>query len=200
MMIRVIGIIFSILLSSHVLANSPPELRDADLQDLLVSVDEWLEADIVYRGVRLQNEKYTKLTLEEIQAMDKEWRAETQSDQQPVILTMLRKPLSIYLMRMQSESKGMFVEIFVMDQRGLNVGTAMVTTDLWQGDEAKFEKTVKVGADAIYVGEPSWDDTYHFWRAQVNKSLVDPISKRVIGAATVEVNLTEFMRRQSFKK
>ncbi len=199
-MIRVIGIIFSILLSSHVLANSPPELRDADLQDLLVSVDEWLEADIVYRGVRLQNEKYTKLTLEEIQAMDKEWRAETQSDQQPVILTMLRKPLSIYLMRMQSESKGMFVEIFVMDQRGLNVGTAMVTTDLWQGDEAKFEKTVKVGADAIYVGEPSWDDTYHFWRAQVNKSLVDPISKRVIGAATVEVNLTEFMRRQSFKK
>lgn len=193
-------LVLSLFYSGLALASSPPKLTPHAFDELMVQVDKWLESDIVRQGIQLQNSKYVSLTLEKILEMDEEWRAEAEREDQPIIRTMLRKPLSIYLMRMQSESKGLFVEVFVMDQRGLNVATAMTTTDLWQGDEPKFEKTYNVGPNAVYVGNPTWDEEFHFWRIQLNKSIVDPSSSRAIGAATIEVNLTEFLRRQSFKQ
>jgi hypothetical protein len=84
-----------------------------------------------------------------------------------------------------------------MDQNGLNVGQSSITKDFWQGDEAKFQKTFQVSKDAIFIDDPEWDDEAKIWRAQVNFTLTDPSGATPIGAATVELNLTELARRAS---
>jgi uncharacterized phage infection (PIP) family protein YhgE len=38
----------------------------------------------------------------------------------------------------------------VKDNKGLNVGQSDVTSDYWQGDEAKWKKSYKMGAGAVH--------------------------------------------------
>ena len=47
-----------------------------------------------------------------------------------------------------------------MDAMGLNVAASDVTSDYWQGDEAKFKKTYAVGSGAIFIDELSvqWNE------------------------------------------
>ena len=82
-----------------------------------------------------------------------------------------------------------------MDAKGLNVGQSSITGDYWQGDEAKYQKTFPTGADAVFIDDPEWDDERKIWISQLNLTLADEDGKTPIGVATVEVNLTELMRR-----
>jgi hypothetical protein len=45
----------------------------------------------------------------------------------------------------------MITEMFVMDAKGLNVGQSDVTSDYWQGDEAKWQKTYGAGPGVVFV-------------------------------------------------
>ena len=85
-----------------------------------------------------------------------------------------------------------------MDDRGLNAGQSAVTTDFYQGDEAKWQKTFPKGAGAVFVDEPEFHADSGTWRTQVNLSVEDA-DHRPIGAATFEVNLTELARRHAIK-
>ena len=85
----------------------------------------------------------------------------------------------------------------VVDQdQGLNVGQSATTSDYWQGDEAKFQKTFLVGTDAVFVDEAEYNEETGTWRSQLNLTLVDP-DDNAIGAATIEINLTELQRRRA---
>ena len=131
----------------------------------------------------------------EIDTLDNTWKTEAKSDDQPLIAEILSSPLSSYLLYVQAKSAGLFTEIFVMDKFGLNVGQSSVTSDYWQGDEDKFQKTYAVGPDAVFIDEPEFNEDTKTWRTQVNFTIVDPESKVAIGAATAEINLTELQRR-----
>ncbi|PCJ94296.1 MAG: hypothetical protein COA52_05385 [Hyphomicrobiales bacterium] len=196
-----IGIVFtSMLVVAISLANSAtaaPRLAELDTTSLYKQIDQWLNNEIVTISINAQNEKYTSLNQEQIIKLDKQWRAEAKQADKPLIAATLSSPLSVYLTRMQGQSYGLFVEIFVVGNKGLNVGQSSVTSDFWQGDEAKFQKTFQVGPTAVFVDEPEWDDTFKIWRVQVNKSLTNPETNQLIGAATIEVNLTELARRQA---
>src|SRR3546814_5525775 len=72
--------------------------------------------------------------------MDKDWRAQTDASSKPMIDAVMGSSLSKYLRQQQEATQGTATEIFVMDNRGLNVGQSEVTSDYWQGDEAKFQK------------------------------------------------------------
>ena len=80
-----------------------------------------------------------------------------------------------------------------MDLNGLNVGQSSVTSDYWQGDEAKMQKTLPQGKGGIFIDEPEFLENPGIWVAQVNMVIDDGVD--VIGVATVEVNLTELNRR-----
>ncbi|MBB4304947.1 hypothetical protein GGD81_004012 [Rhodobium orientis] len=157
----------------------------------------WVDTEIVRVSVEAQNGRYGALQQAEIDALDKQWREEREAADKPLIAATLSNPLSVYLSRMQGRSVGLYVEIFVMDDNGLNVGQSSITGDFWQGDEAKFQKTFPVGPDAVFIDEPEWDDDFKIWRAQLNYTLTAEDGTTPIGAATVEVNLTEAARRQA---
>lgn len=146
-------------------------------------------------SVNASNTRHEGVQQAEIDGLDNTWKSEAKSDDQPLIAEILSSPLSSYLLYIQAKSAGLFTEIFVMDKFGLNVGQSSVTSDYWQGDEDKFQKTFTVGPDAVFVDEAEFHDETKTWRVQVNITIVDPGSKAAIGAATAEINLTELQRR-----
>jgi len=150
---------------------------------------------VAIMSIKAANVKHTGVDQAAIDKMDEAWKTEAKSDDQPFIAEILSSPLSNYLLYIQASSAGLFTEIFVMDKFGLNVGQSSVTSDYWQGDEDKYQKTFAVGPDAVFVDEPEFDDKTKTWRTQVNFTAVDPATKEAIGAVTVEFNLTELQRR-----
>ncbi len=83
-----------------------------------------------------------------------------------------------------------------MDDKGLNVGQSAITSDYWQGDEAKFKKTYPAGQNAVFIDAPEYREGSDTWHAQLNLT-VHGQDGAAIGAATVEVNLTELARRRA---
>ncbi|MGE6742705.1 hypothetical protein ACQKGC_20730 [Allorhizobium pseudoryzae] len=186
-------------LSATVAQAEPAKLDPAALitQNVIKDIRSFIDSDIVRLSIEAQNARLTDLKQSQIDALDKQWRAERENADKPLIAATLSNPLSVYLSRIQGRSLGLYAEIFVMDQNGLNVGQSSVTSDFWQGDEAKFQKTYNVSGDAVFIDEAEWDKDSKIWRGQVSFTVVDPQTKKSIGAVTVEMNLTELARRST---
>ncbi|WP_052341219.1 hypothetical protein [Salinarimonas rosea] len=181
------------------LAQGTPPRADRLIDDAVVAeVRSWLEQEIVWLSVESQNARYAGIDAARVTALDDAWRAEREASDKPLIAATLSSPLSVYLTRVQARALGLYVEVFVTDANGLNVGQSAITSDYWQGDEAKFTETFSKGPSAVFVDEPEWDEEMRIWRAQLNLTVTDTAGTTPIGAATVEINLTELMRRNGF--
>lgn len=164
-------------------------------QHIVPKIREWAQHPVALMSLRAQNKRHAGLTEEKIIEMDKKWREERKTDVQPLIAQLFGSPLSSYLTRIQAGSLGLYSEIFVMDAVGLNVGLSSVTSDYWQGDEGKWQKTFKVAPDAVFIDEAEMHEKTNTRRVQVNMTIADPATNEALGAITVEINLTEFARR-----
>ena len=142
--------------------------------------------------------RYANLEQARIDALDKQWRAEREVEDQPLITAVLSSPLSSYLTRIQSDSQGLFSAIFVMDAVGLNAGQSAITSDFWQGDEAKWQQTFLVAPDAVFIDEVEINEDTGTEIRQLNMSIAQ--DGRVVGAITVDVNITELRRRYNAGK
>ncbi|UJW74632.1 hypothetical protein [Rhizobium sp. SL42] len=182
--------------ASTVAEPAKPDVQKMITPAVIEEMRQWIDTEIVRVSVGAQNAAKSDLAQEKIDELDKMWRAEQEAADKPLIAATLSNPLSVYLARMQGRSLGLYAEIFIMDQNGLNVGQSSITSDFWQGDEDKFQKTYDVADDALFIDEAEWDDEAKIWRSQVSFTLTDT-NKAKIGAVTVEVNLTELQRRQS---
>ena len=190
-----IFLLSSLALSGQAAAQPPaPDIKALVDDAFIAQTREWLANPIVQLSINAQNELRGDLGQAEIDALDQQWVAERESNDKPLISATLSAPLSIYLLRVQAKTLGLYTEIFVMDAHGLNVGQSSITGDYWQGDEAKFQKTFPNGANAVFLDEPEWDGDRRIWIAQLNLTIADDTAKP-IGAATVEINLTELARR-----
>jgi hypothetical protein len=165
--------------------------------DVVAAVKKVLVQPVTVISIGASNDAHAKIDQAGIDGLDNEWKAQSKVDKQPLIAEMLSSPLSTYLLYLQARSAGLYTEMFVMDDKGLNVGQSSVTSDYWQGDEAKYQKTFQVGPDAVFIDEAEFNDDTKTWRAQLNFTIVDPQSNAPIGAATIEMNLTELERRQA---
>lgn len=187
----------ALVLSQVAFAQTPPDPATLITPAVIEQVNQWLANPIVALSINTQNDLRGSLSQPDIDALDKQWRNERESDDKPLISATLSAPLSVYLLRIQAGSLGLYPEIFVMDANGLNVGQSAITGDYWQGDEDKFQKTFPKGPGSVFIDAPEWDENFKVWRAQLNLTLSDPETGKPIGAATVEFNLDELKRRQS---
>lgn len=163
--------------------------------DDIAAMRERIVQPVTVLSIHAANKAHEGVDQARIDALDANWRKEAESEDQPLIAEILSSPLSNYLLYIQAGSSGLYTEIFVMDRFGLNVGQSSVTSDYWQGDEDKFQKTYSVGPDAVFIDEAEFHDETKTWRTQVNFTVVDPATKESIGAVTIEFNLTELQRR-----
>lgn len=143
----------------------------------------------VVAAVRAHNLKSSGFDQAAIDQLDRRWRQEVQSIEQPTIDAIMDNALSQFLLRQQDASGGLFSEIFVMDARGLNVGQSELTTDLWQGDEDKWQKTYVAGPGSRHISEIEQDESTQLIQSQISLPVLDPESGVPIGAITVGVNI-----------
>ena len=80
-----------------------------------------------------------------------------------------------------------------MDAQGLNVAASDMTSDYWQGDEAKHSETYGAGPDGFHISEIEFDDSTQRYQAQVSFTLIDPATGSAIGAVTVGVDAESLM-------
>jgi hypothetical protein len=162
---------------------------EGQLRSYADDVKIWLSDPVVIDAVKAQNAENAGLSQQDIDTLDKEWRAETSATDKPLIDKVLDRPLSKFLREKSDETEGLITEIFVMDNKGLNVGQSDVTSDYWQGDEAKWQKTYPVGADAIHMSDVELDESTQTYQSQLSLPVLDRDGSTVIGAITLGINV-----------
>ena len=178
-------------------AQSTPPDPIRLINDIVIGeIRDRIETDVTYLALAQRNALTEGLSADEVDALDQQWRQEHEQAEQPLISGIFAAPLSGYLLRVQAGSLGLYPEIFVFDLAGLNVGMSSVTGDFWQGDEAKYQNTVPVGADAVFIDEAEFHEDSGTWRAQLNFTIADGRGQP-LGGVTVEYNLTELARREA---
>lgn len=153
------------------------------------SVAPWLSDAVIVNAIKQQNAAHANLTDGEIDALDKQWRAEVNAGSRPLIDEVLGNEVSKFLAARQQDSGGMITELFVMDNKGLNVGQSEVTSDYWQGDEAKWQKTYGAGTTAVFVDEVEKDESTQTLQTQASIAIADPATNELIGAITVGIDV-----------
>lgn len=153
------------------------------------NVAAWLSDPVVIGAINEQNAAHSGLSQADIDTLDKQWRAEVEAGSKPMIDKVLGNALSKFLAAKQAEAGGLITEAFVMDNKGLNVGQSDITSDYWQGDEAKWQKSFGAGAGAIFVDEVEKDESTQTLQSQVSVAISDPATGQAIGAITLGIDV-----------
>ncbi len=151
---------------------------------VLANIKPWLSDAIVVNTVNAQNVANAKLKNYEINKLDNGWI--DRSDKKLIDLKM-NNELSTFLRKKKEAGKGTIFEIFIFDNKGLNVGQTDLTQDFNQGDEAKYWKTYQVGPDAIFVDNVERDHDKNI--SQASLTIKDPATGKAIGAVTVGIDI-----------
>lgn len=158
-------------------------------KELNEKIKPWLSDPAVVEAVKAQNAKTASLSDADIDKLDKQWRAEAKAGGGPLVNEVIGNALSTFLKGKKEASAGLYSEIFVMDAKGLNVGTSDVTSDYMQGDEGKWQKTYSVGPDAVFIDDVEFDESSKAFQSQVSSTVVDPATGKPIGAITIGINV-----------
>lgn len=156
---------------------------------IAASVDPWVSDAIIIDAIKAQNAANASISQDDIDKLDKEWRAQATAASKPMVDEVLGNALSKFLAEKKEASEGMITEVFITDAHGLNVGQSDVTSDYWQGDEAKWQKTFAVGPGAVFVDEVETDESTQALQSQASETIVDPATGEAIGAITIGINL-----------
>lgn len=151
----------------------------------------WFQTPEAQEAIAQSNHAHAGLSEEELIELDGVWRAEVGHVDTPVIDAMLDSPLSRALRKSVEDSGGMLTEIILMDNRGMNVAVSHVTSDAWQGDEAKFQETFPKGGDAVHLSDIELDESSQTYQVQVS-FVVTTADGVPIGAATIGLNAEAF--------
>lgn len=150
------------------------------------NVASWSEDPILRDAIASQNSQTANYDLARIEELDLAWRAEIGGGATPTIDSVVLTPASDFLRTRVAASGGTITEVFVMDAQGLNVASSGVTSDYWQGDEDKFQKTYPLGAGALHFSEIEFDESSQSYQAQISVTLTDDAGQ-AIGAMTIGI-------------
>ena len=153
----------------------------------------WIEDPDLIAAVKAQNTQNAGLVQADIDQLDLEWRAEAKAGGGPLISDLMGRPVSLWLQDKQGATAGFVTEVFVMDNKGLNVAQSEVTSDYWQGDEAKWQETFGNGSGDIHISEVEFDDSTGFYQTQASLAIRDPATGELIGAITFGINIQNLM-------
>lgn len=149
----------------------------------------WAEDPMVIEAIRKQNADHARLTEADIVALDNRWRGEVGAGAHPFIDEIMSSNASNWIRGQADGLGGIVSEVFVTDNRGLNVMQSAVTSDYWQGDEAKWQETFGKPAGTLHFGDVELDESSQTYQSQVSFPVIDPDSGEPLGAITVGINL-----------
>lgn len=174
------------LLLALMVATSVSAQSAVEVQKLLSAEGAKLRAlgsdPVIVAAVKAQNAD--KVPLAAIKVIDQRWSLGKES----VRVRQTTTGACADRLRQIVAANPAYSETFAMDDQGAIVCATARTTDYWQGDEAKWQKTFAAGAEAVHVDELRRDESTHLAQRQVSLTVVDPADGAPIGAITVAVN------------
>jgi hypothetical protein len=147
-------------------------------------IKKWIADPDIVAAINAANTERAGYDQGKIDGMDKQWRAEVGAAAHPLVDQIAANPSSAKLKAICGGNETV-LEAFLMDAKGMNVGMCDPTSDFWQGDEAKWQKTFSVGPDAIFVDDVEQDESTQKFEVQTSMTVVDPATGKAIGAITV---------------
>ncbi len=161
--------------------------HEAKIQNYIDSnIRGWLSTPELIDAVVQQNINHMGLSDKDIGVLDQRWRTEKRLGGGELMHSKLSNQLAAFLRGVKAASGGVIVEIFVMDNHGLNVGQTDPTGDYMQGDEAKWKKTYPVSAHAVLIDEVEEDGGLNISQTSLTVSRSNGAR---VGAVTVAINV-----------
>ena len=170
------------LMASPAIAGNPYADTLTDLVDSTIST--WVQDPAVVAAILAQNGESVAFSDERIAELDALWQSGT-AEGNALINEVWNNALSEQLKGYKNGAPHLFSEIFVVDARGLNVGQSDVTSDYFQGDEAKWQVPHDTGG--VHFGEVEFDESSRAYLSQVSAPIMH--EGQFIGTITVGVNV-----------
>jgi hypothetical protein len=167
------------------------EVEDRLLDYAKREVASWTADPMIIAAVLQSNRANAAVSPNDILVLDAQWQAEV-GKESALIKGVHENAVSSYLRERVAAADGTVTEVIIMDAQGLNVAISDVTSDYWQGDEAKYQETFAKGPTATHLSEIELDESTQVYQAQVSYTLTDPATGLAIGAVTVGLNAEAF--------
>ena len=155
-------------------------------------MQEWINDPVIIFAIKEQNLLHKDMNQLRINRLDFAWREEGAYG--ALLLDLLDRQASIVARDRREKSNGVINEIIVMDSFGLNVAISDRTSDYFQGDEAKWQKTFQVGPNAVHISELEFDESTGKVQTQVSLTVIDPETGNPIGAVTLGISLDQLSK------
>jgi len=166
-------------LVTNVYAEEAPQ-KVVDLANAVLA--KYGKDPVIVKAVIAQNAKGA--TLADVKKMDETWK--NTPGIADYMKALMNSECGQYLKKLQA-TKNYFAEIFVMDDKGGNVAMTDKTSDYWQGDEAKFQKSYSNGKGAVFVDTVEFDESTQAYLVQVSVPVMD--KGKAIGAITFGIDV-----------
>src|SRR3546814_2819111 len=102
--------------------------------------------------------------------MDKDWRAQTDASSKPMIDAVMGSSLSKYLRQQQEATQGTATEIFVMDNRGLNVGQSEVTSDRSEEHTSELQSLMRISYAVFCLKKKNMKKNKNYTNCEYNRN------------------------------
>ncbi|MEM9030623.1 MAG: hypothetical protein AAGC70_19855 [Pseudomonadota bacterium] len=129
--------------------------------------------------VETHNQQAEAWSDDEIHARDRRWRQGDKTLIEPLLANQLSKALA----KVAAASDGVVAEIIVMGKRGCNIAISSVTSDYWQGDEAKWKRTFGADTSDRFIDRVDFDKSTNTYAQQISQRLT--INGKPVGAITI---------------
>ena len=184
---KLIILAFAVLMAAGAQSNALAGGHESKIKNFVNdSVRLWIGSDELIRAVYQQNLDHMGLTDSDISTLDLRWRAERGVGGGALFASKMNNDLSTYLRGIKAAAGGVITEIFVMDNKGLNVGQTNGTGDYMQGDEAKWKKTFLVASDAVFIDDVEEEDGLNISQTSLTISRSNGFR---LGAVTIGINV-----------
>lgn len=137
-----------------------------------------------------QNARNQTMALSDIQQLDKLWTGEQTPARTELRQSVLASDLARQLRQLKQQSGDVIEEVFVMDNRGLLVASSDLSTDYWQGDEAKFTESFGRGPGRLFIDKVRFDQSSKAFLSQISTTVVDSQGK-AIGAVMIGIDVEQ---------
>lgn len=137
---------------------------------------------VIVAAVKAQNAK--GVSLDTIKQLDEKWMKTAGYDD--FMKSLMNNDCAKYLNQL-AKNYPYITEAFVMDAKGANVCMIDKTSDYWQGDEDKHQKSYAGGKGAVFIDKVKFDESTQSYAAQVSVPVIE--GGKAIGAVTFGVNV-----------
>jgi ABC-type amino acid transport substrate-binding protein len=156
----------------------------------------WARMPAVIAALMEQNQREQHTDHTTILARDAAWQTEFRTGNFSSSAAIMATPLSQRIRQLKTQTKGLVTEIILMDARGMNVAISDMTSDYWQGDEAKYLLAFNTSAEMLFFEPVVYDESTRRFQVHVSLPIYTEGIETSIGVLTLGVDIEEALSLQ----